>query len=237
MSPASLSLASSINRGSGNLRYPPVSSSVRQLEAQFSSCAVHPQGVDTVELRRIPTGLRIGLGDKLDLALKEDGGLLFYLQVKITAIRVLEREAVEFVASNRNRGPSAKRSFALLHVPRENTRLGRWPVLRFILSRPWKTLKTIQRFGTWIPPPAGRGVAFHPNPLRPPRLPVCVQQLLGPGPERPSAEEAGLLLLRAGLRYTVTVVRDDGSVLEAPLYPQTQSSFSSDEDEGGSDSV
>ncbi|KAI0634013.1 hypothetical protein C8Q77DRAFT_1156876 [Trametes polyzona] len=108
MSPSSLSLSSSTTGSRGNLRYPPISSFVRQLEAQFSSCAVHPQGVDTVELRRIPTGLRIGLDDKLDLVLKEDGGLLFYLQVKITAVRVLEREAVEFVASNRNRGPSAK---------------------------------------------------------------------------------------------------------------------------------
>ncbi|KAI0634501.1 hypothetical protein C8Q77DRAFT_1073068 [Trametes polyzona] len=231
---SSPSFTSSNTGGAGNLRYPPVSSSIRQLDAQFSSCAVHPQGVDTVELRRIPLGLRIGIGDKLDLALKEGGGLLFHLQVKITAIRVLESAAVEFVASNRNRGPSAKRTFALLHVPREHARLGRWPVLKFLVGRPWNTLKTIQRFGAWIPPPAVSQVVLPRNPLRPPRLPICVRQLLGPGPERPTAEETRSLMRRARFHYTVTVIADDGSVLEASPSSCTQSSFSSEDEDGSS---
>ncbi|KAI0634906.1 hypothetical protein C8Q77DRAFT_1156282 [Trametes polyzona] len=218
------------NTSSGSLRYPPVASTVRQVDAAFSSCAVHPQGVDIVELRNIPIGLQIGIGDQLDLALKEVNGLLFYLRVRVTAVRVIERTAVEFVVAHRG---GLKEKFALLHVPRPHARLGSWPVLRFILSKPWAALTTIQLFGAWAPPPPQQAAPVGARPGRPPRLPLCIRRVFASEPEALSVEYLKSLLGKAPFYFLVTVTLDDGTTHELPVPAAHRSLyvFSDDEEE------
>lgn len=113
---------------------------IRQLPVIYTSCAAHSGGLDIFESCEEVKGGNIGVGDNLDLLYRmKDGGWYVEVHVRLTAIRVMSPRAVEFIGCKRDVAGNLLPHYILLHLPREEARLGRWPVLAFLRSQPWKT--------------------------------------------------------------------------------------------------
>lgn len=112
---------------------------IRRLPVIYTSCAAHSGGLDIFESCEEVKSGKIGVGDNLDLQYRmTDGGWYVEVHIRITAIRVLTPRAVEFLARKRDSLGNLLPAYVLLHLPRSDARLGRWPVLAFLRSQPWK---------------------------------------------------------------------------------------------------
>lgn len=131
--------------------YPPIRSP-HTIAVWYVSCVVHPGGLSIFELKEGEDPKEaISIGDDLTLSVKKlSNGLMVALSVKITGIRVMEPNAVEFTAYHKLSVTGETHSqYVLLQVQREHARLGRWPVWTFLWNMPWR-VATIPYPGVWV---------------------------------------------------------------------------------------
>ncbi|KAH9850169.1 hypothetical protein C2E23DRAFT_327624 [Lenzites betulinus] len=184
--------------------YPPVQA-IRNVEVAYTSCAVHPQGLNVFEVQKIPSGGRLAKNDIVNLTYKRaNDGWVVHTEVKLTRIRTFDRASVEFVAERCSLVPGDERDhlpYVLLHVPRTHVRgLGWWPIVQYIIGRPWAA-STIPSTIQWKPRsqfPRGR-------------LPIEVRRILEP--ERPDVEEICELLRKVPVEIIMEVTRRDGTII------------------------
>ncbi|KAH9848606.1 hypothetical protein C2E23DRAFT_739118 [Lenzites betulinus] len=166
------------------LSYPPVQP-VRNVEVAYTSYAVHPQGLNVFEVQREPSG-SLGKGDVVNLTYKKanDGWIFVAERCRITPGE--ERDHLPYV---------------LLHVPRSQARLGWWPMIEFVIGRPWAS-NIIPSTVNWQPRSAfPRG-----------RLPIEVRRILEPA--RPDVEEVCELLRKVPVEVIMEITREDGARVE-----------------------
>lgn len=185
------------------LLYPPVQP-VRNVEVAYTSYAVHPQGLNVFEVQREPSG-SLGKGDVVNLTYKKaNDGWIVHTEVKLTKIRTFDKDSVEFVAERCRITPGEERDhlpYVLLHVPRSQARLGWWPMIEFVIGRPWAS-NTIPSTVNWQPRsvfPRGR-------------LPIEVRRILEPA--RPDVEEVCELLRKVPVEVIMEITREDGARVE-----------------------
>ncbi|OJT02561.1 hypothetical protein TRAPUB_12080 [Trametes pubescens] len=185
--------------------YPPVRSP-HTITVQYISCAVHPGGLSIFELKEGEEPKEaIGVGDDLTLSIKKlSNGLMVALSVKITGIRVMEPNAVEFIAYRKLSVTGETRShYVLLQVQREYARLGKWPVWSFLWNMPWR-VATIPYPGVWA--------SQLRSQIRPP---LSIRRFFEP--ESPDVREIRALLAQYPNDFTIEVLTEDGYIHEVAM--------------------
>ncbi|OJT13172.1 hypothetical protein TRAPUB_10263 [Trametes pubescens] len=177
---------------------------IRQLPVVYTSCAAHSGGLDIFESCKEVKGGNIGVGDNLDLQYRMKAGDGWYVEVhvRITAIRVMSPRAVEFIGRKRDAVGNLLPNYILLHLPREEARLGRWPVLAFLRSQPWK-IDTI---------PIREPLRVRPIKLR---APSALRRYLTT--IKPDPEEIQALLKRIPSEVTINIRDERGRDCELTL--------------------